>query len=61
MGSTVDPEEIIGYIDPEDPECLIPAKNWTAPNAVFHGQEVPESFTPVRWKDINDADWRVTV
>jgi hypothetical protein len=57
----IDPERIEGYIDPEDPECLIPAKNWTEPNAVFHGQPVPESFIPVRWKDINDDNWQVTV
>lgn len=55
-----DPEEIIGYIDPEDPECLIPAKNWD-PGYVFHGTPVPENYTPVREKDLNDDDWVVTI
>lgn len=62
MGSNqLDPEAIEGYIDPEDPECLIPARNWTDPHAIFFGQPVPERFTPVRRKDITDANWHVTV
>ena len=61
MGSNqLDPERIEGYIDPEDPECLIPAKNWE-PGYIFYGQPVPENFIPVRWKDITDENWQVTV
>lgn len=57
----IDPEEIIGYIDPEDPECLIPIQNFTGPNSIFNGQPVPEEWEVVRWKDITDDGWVVTV
>ena len=53
-----DPEAIIGYLDEDG--CLIPITNWL-PGYAFHGQPVPDTYTIVREKDINDNDWRVTI
>lgn len=60
--AVIDPEEIIGYIDPEDAAdgVLTPVKNWS-PGYVLHGTPLPTDAEVVRRKDLDSGRWTPTI